>query len=83
MERASCAYRAGYWHAECHKAPRDYTNFNPVEEANTGYGCNPFANFDYAEGYKAGANDSWWRAFRCANGYRSTEPPYFMPGGAP
>ena len=53
LERVSVAYRRGY---------RDGAAGNqPFCEVRPEY-IKPFADFDYAEGYKAGANDAKWNA---------------------
>lgn len=79
MDRMSCEYRTGYTHGLAHHVPNDYSGFNPVDEAYSGYGANPFADYDYRSGYRAGANDAWWHQFFAANGYRCAAPKY-MPG---
>lgn|GEM_PF-3998877 len=81
MNRMSCEYRTGYYHGGAWRSPTNYDAFNPVAEANTGYGANPFADHDYRNGYRAGANDSWWLRFRATNGYHNPEP-LLMPGAA-
>lgn len=78
MDRMSCQYRTGYYHGQTQQVPTDYSGFNPVDEANSGYGANPFADHDYRQGYKAGANDDWWRRFYIANGFHN-KTPEFMP----
>ena len=51
LERATAAYRKGYYDGHAGK-PSGFVD-NP--EA-----ANPFAISDYNEGYKAGANDAHW-----------------------
>lgn len=76
MDRMSCQYRTGYYHGRSRQFRTDYSGFNPVDEANTGYGANPFADYDYRTGYAAGSNDAWWTNFRIANGYHAKTPKY-------
>jgi hypothetical protein len=79
LERVSTQYRDGYRAGQAKAMPRDYSNFNPVDAANN---CsNVFANFDYANGYKAGANDQWWMQFYRDNGFHAAAEAYHMPGG--
>lgn len=51
LERVSVAYRNGY--------SDGYSGRDKFCEVKPEY-IKPFANFDYEEGYKAGANDAKW-----------------------
>lgn len=54
LERVSVGYRRGY---------RDgYAGNEPFCEVKPEY-IKPFADFDYTEGLKAGANDAKWEKF--------------------
>lgn len=51
LERVSASYRRGYYDGYCGEVPQ-----NPPRD----HFDRPFANDDYAAGYKAGANDRKW-----------------------
>jgi hypothetical protein len=51
LERVSVAFRRGYRDGSAGRAP--FCEVKPEY-------IKPFANFDYDEGYKAGANDAKW-----------------------
>lgn len=51
LERVSCSYRRGYYDGYDGKVV-DNSQRDPLDR--------PFANFDYEQGYKAGANDKKW-----------------------
>jgi hypothetical protein len=57
LERVSCSYRRGYYDGYDGKAI-DSPQRDPLDR--------PFANFDYEQGYKAGANDKRWMLERQA-----------------
>lgn len=53
LERVSSSYRRGYYAA--------YDGAPAIDpHPSTGLGDRPFSNYDFAEGYKAGANDLHW-----------------------
>jgi hypothetical protein len=52
LNRVSNSYRRGYYDG--------YEKSEAVGEQTDGPFDRPFANFDYSEGYKAGANDRLW-----------------------
>jgi hypothetical protein len=54
LERVSVAYRRGYRDGNAGRAP--FCEVKPEY-------IKPFADFDYDEGYKAGANDAKWERF--------------------
>lgn len=51
LERVGVAYRRGYYDG--------YEGKDEFLEVKPGF-IKPFANFDYHDGYKAGANDAKW-----------------------
>lgn len=51
LERVSVSYRRGYYDGY-DGAPISNPQRDPLDR--------PFANFDYEQGYKAGANDKRW-----------------------
>ena len=51
LERVSVAYRRGYY--DGYEARQLFCQVRPEY-------IKPFADFDYDEGYKAGANDAKW-----------------------
>lgn len=57
LERIGVAYRRGYYDG--------YEGKEQFLEVRPGF-IKPFAEFDYAEGYKAGANDAKWEKFYAA-----------------
>ena len=58
LERVSCSYRRGYYDGYDGNTA-DNPQRDPLER--------PFANFDYAQGYKAGASDKKWFLSRQEN----------------
>jgi hypothetical protein len=52
LNRVSPSYRRGYQDG--------YDKLEPIGEATDGPLDRPFANFDYASGHNAGANDREW-----------------------
>ena len=54
LERVSTAYRKGYYDG--------YEGREPFCEVKPGY-IKPFANYDYEQGLKAGANDAKWETY--------------------
>jgi hypothetical protein len=58
LNRVSHSYRRGYQDG--------YAGRDPVGENTDGPFDRPFANFDYAEGHKVGANDRLWADRRSA-----------------
>jgi hypothetical protein len=52
LNRVSSSYRRGYQDG--------YAELEPIGEATDGPLDRPFANFDYAAGHNAGANDRKW-----------------------
>lgn len=56
LERVSCSYRRGYYDGYDGKVGIN----EPVPTTDNGIPLKPFSDFDYDEGYKAGANDAKW-----------------------
>lgn len=54
LERVSHSYRRGYYDGA---ASRPNAN-DPVPTTDNGIPLKPFSDYDYSEGYKAGANDA-------------------------
>jgi hypothetical protein len=59
LERVSVSYRRGYYDGYDGKVA-DNPQRDPLDR--------PFSNFDYEQGYKAGANDKHWMLERRAAG---------------
>jgi hypothetical protein len=59
LNRVSNSYRRGYYDG--------YDGRDPVGEKTDGPFDRPFANFDYTEGHKAGANDRKWADTRAVS----------------
>lgn len=58
LERVSVSYRKGYYDGYDKKPMHKGEPSLNIE--GDGVQIRPFANFDYEEGYKAGANDRKW-----------------------
>ena len=56
LERVSHSYRRGYYDGYFGRENRN----DPVPATAEGVPLKPFSNFDYGEGYGAGANDAKW-----------------------
>lgn len=56
LERVSHSYRRGYYDGH---EKRPHKN-DPIPTTDSGIPLKPFSDFDYDEGYKAGANDRKW-----------------------
>lgn len=56
LNRVSHSYRRGYYDGYEGRENRN----DPVPTADNGIPLKPFSDFDYREGYKAGANDKRW-----------------------
>lgn len=65
LERVSVAYRRGYQDGYVAKTP--FLAVRPEY-------IKPFADHDYREGYKAGANDAKWEAHYSAQCAGSAQP---------
>lgn len=59
LERVSVAYRRGYYDG--------YYGTNQGAAVKPEY-IKPFADYDYEQGFKAGANDAKWAKIRSAEG---------------
>lgn len=60
LERVSSSYRRGYYDGYDGKPNANL----PVPTTDSGVPLKPFSDYDYSEGYKAGANDAKWSAKR-------------------
>ena len=56
LNRVSNSYRRGYYDGHDGKANAN----DAVPTTDNGVPLKPFSDFDYSEGYKAGANDRKW-----------------------
>lgn len=63
LNRVSHSYRRGYQDAAEGKAPKN----DPVPTTENGVPLKPFSDFDYNEGWEAGANDAYWSYIRSNN----------------
>lgn len=63
LNRVSHSYRRGYYDGHAGKAPKN----DPVPTTDNGIPMKPFSDFDYNEGWEAGANDAYW-AYIHSNG---------------
>jgi len=60
LERVSHSYRRGYYDGYYGRENKN----DPVVRTDNNIPLKPFSDFDYAEGYKAGANDAYWERKR-------------------
>jgi hypothetical protein len=67
LNRVSSSYRRGYRDAEAGRPPQNA----PVETCG-GVPMKPFSDFDYNEGWNAGANDAYWAYVR-SNGLQGSQ----------
>ena len=61
LERVSCSYRKGYYDGY-YGRPKEILNngISKINDDAIGGTIRPFADFDYEQGYQAGANDARW-----------------------
>ena len=65
LERVSGSYRLGYHHGYDGKEKSAPNNgLAQINNDTIGGTIRPFADYDYEQGYKAGANDAHWAAKR-------------------
>jgi hypothetical protein len=67
LERVSHSYRRGYHDGYFGREPKN----DPVPHTDSGVPLKPFSDFDYSEGFKAGANDAYWNYIH-ANGLKGS-----------